>query len=83
MSTLLSVLVLAAVAADYCNSGCANNWIADRYCDQACNVKQCGFDAGDCGTKAFHRLHGVDLVKETTEYSLPKGKQIDLVEVCF
>lgn len=57
----------------YCNAGCANNWIADRYCDQACNVKPCGFDAGDCGTKGFSRLHGIDLNKQVTEYSLPKG----------
>ena len=22
------------VSSDYCHPGCANNWIADKYCDQ-------------------------------------------------
>ena len=58
----------------YCNAGCANNWLADRYCDQACNNKQCGFDAGDCGLDNFHRLARIDLQPNVTEYSLPKGR---------
>jgi len=33
----------------YCNHGCANSWLADKFCDQACNVLPCGFDVGDCG----------------------------------
>lgn len=33
----------------YCNQGCANSWLADKFCDQACNVLACGFDVGDCG----------------------------------
>lgn len=33
----------------YCSQGCANSWLADKFCDQACNVLACGFDAGDCG----------------------------------
>ena len=33
----------------YCNPGCANSWLADKFCDQACNVLSCGFDVGDCG----------------------------------
>lgn len=33
----------------YCNQGCANSWLADKFCDQACNVLLCGFDVGDCG----------------------------------
>ena len=32
-----------------CRKGCADNWLADRYCDAACNLLECGFDAGDCG----------------------------------
>ncbi|KAF2077558.1 hypothetical protein CYY_001176 [Polysphondylium violaceum] len=31
-----------------CNDGCPNNWIGDGFCDQACNVTMCEFDAGDC-----------------------------------
>ena len=34
-----------------CQRGCADNWLADRYCDAACNVAACGFDAGDCGVE--------------------------------
>ncbi|TSK13552.1 N-acetylglucosamine-1-phosphotransferase subunits alpha/beta [Bagarius yarrelli] len=34
----------------FCNQGCANSWLADKFCDQACNVLACGFDVGDCGT---------------------------------
>lgn len=37
----------------YCNQGCANSWLADKFCDQACNVLSCGFDAGDCGQGIF------------------------------
>ncbi|KAL9654864.1 hypothetical protein ABK040_008656 [Willaertia magna] len=32
----------------YCNSNCPNSWIGDRFCDRSCNVKECGFDSGDC-----------------------------------
>ena len=32
-----------------CRKGCADNWLADRYCDATCNHLECGFDAGDCG----------------------------------
>jgi len=53
----------------YCSTGCANNWIADRYCDQSCNVQNCGFDAADCGTDNFNVLHGVMLLPEVDEYS--------------
>lgn len=38
----------------YCNQGCANSWLADKFCDQACNVLACGFDAGDCGQGELH-----------------------------
>ena len=36
---------------NYCNPGCSPSWVGDKYCDPACNVYNCGFDAGDCGTK--------------------------------
>lgn len=39
----------------YCNQGCANSWLADKFCDQACNVLSCGFDAGDCGQGIFNQ----------------------------
>lgn len=62
---------------DYCHSGCANNWIADKYCDQACNHLPCGFDAGDCGTDNFHRLHEIKLGTDNTKqhhYTVPPGE---------
>ncbi|XP_022082815.1 N-acetylglucosamine-1-phosphotransferase subunits alpha/beta-like isoform X2 [Acanthaster planci] len=56
----------------YCNPGCANSWIADRYCDQTCNVAKCGFDAGDCGVDNFPHLFGVD-IKGPVNITIPKG----------
>lgn len=53
----------------YCHSGCANNWIADKYCDQSCNVLQCAFDAGDCGVENFNQLYQVDLWPNQSHYS--------------
>lgn len=31
-----------------CAPGCPQTWIKDGYCDKACNVSECGWDAGDC-----------------------------------
>jgi len=59
----------------YCSQGCANNWIADRYCDQSCNVRACGFDAADCGTASFSQLHGINLDKDVKHYDA-KGTDI-------
>ncbi|XP_040840247.1 N-acetylglucosamine-1-phosphotransferase subunits alpha/beta isoform X1 [Ochotona curzoniae] len=58
----------------YCNQGCANSWLADKFCDQACNVLSCGFDAGDCGQEHFHELYKVTLLPNQTHYVLPKGE---------
>ncbi|XP_037369675.1 N-acetylglucosamine-1-phosphotransferase subunits alpha/beta [Talpa occidentalis] len=58
----------------YCNQGCANSWLADKFCDQACNVLSCGFDAGDCGQDHFHELYKVTLLPNQTHYIIPKGE---------
>ncbi|XP_064599893.1 N-acetylglucosamine-1-phosphotransferase subunits alpha/beta-like [Liolophura sinensis] len=58
----------------YCASGCANNWIADKYCDQSCNVQNCGFDAADCGTENFHQLYGIQFEADKKEYFIPQGE---------
>ncbi|CAB1437116.1 unnamed protein product [Pleuronectes platessa] len=58
----------------YCNQGCANSWLADKFCDQACNVLACGFDVGDCGKEHFDELHGVTLQRNRTLYTLPLGE---------
>ncbi|NWQ86585.1 GNPTA phosphotransferase, partial [Burhinus bistriatus] len=58
----------------YCNQGCANSWLADKFCDQACNVLSCGFDAGDCGQDHFEEMYKVTLQLNQTYYVLPKGE---------
>uniref|UniRef100_A0A5F8H438 N-acetylglucosamine-1-phosphotransferase subunits alpha/beta n=1 Tax=Monodelphis domestica TaxID=13616 RepID=A0A5F8H438_MONDO len=58
----------------YCNQGCANSWLADKFCDQACNVLSCGFDAGDCGQDHFGELYKVTLIPNQTHYIIPKGE---------
>ncbi|KAG8514076.1 N-acetylglucosamine-1-phosphotransferase subunits alpha/beta, partial [Galemys pyrenaicus] len=60
----------------YCNQGCANSWLADKFCDQACNVLSCGFDAGDCGQDHFHELYKVTLLPNQTHYVIPKGEYL-------
>ncbi|XP_043943686.1 N-acetylglucosamine-1-phosphotransferase subunits alpha/beta isoform X2 [Protopterus annectens] len=63
------------VAGDsYCNQGCANSWLADKFCDQACNVLSCGFDAGDCGESHFNQLYRVTLQRNKTHYVIPSGE---------
>ena len=31
-----------------CATGCPDTWLADNYCDSACNNKACEWDMGDC-----------------------------------
>uniref|UniRef100_A0A4W6FFU2 N-acetylglucosamine-1-phosphotransferase subunits alpha/beta n=1 Tax=Lates calcarifer TaxID=8187 RepID=A0A4W6FFU2_LATCA len=54
----------------YCNQGCANSWLADKFCDQACNVLSCGFDVGDCGQGEFK----ANINMNQTRYTLPVGE---------
>ncbi|XP_063783880.1 N-acetylglucosamine-1-phosphotransferase subunits alpha/beta isoform X2 [Pseudophryne corroboree] len=58
----------------YCNQGCANSWLADKFCDQACNVHNCGFDAGDCGQDHFGEMYKINLLLNKTHYVVPKGE---------
>ncbi|KAM9292871.1 N-acetylglucosamine-1-phosphotransferase subunits alpha/beta isoform 3-T3 [Morus bassanus] len=60
----------------YCNQGCANSWLADKFCDQACNVLSCGFDAGDCGQDHFEEMYKVTLQLNQTYYVIPKGEHL-------
>ncbi|XP_066447509.1 N-acetylglucosamine-1-phosphotransferase subunits alpha/beta [Eleutherodactylus coqui] len=60
----------------YCNQGCANSWLADKFCDQACNVLSCGFDAGDCGQDHFGELYKLDMLLNQTHYVVPKGEHL-------
>lgn len=37
----------------YCAPGCSTSWLADKYCDNACNNLNCSFDMGDCGVDKY------------------------------
>ncbi|EDV28564.1 uncharacterized protein TRIADDRAFT_51611 [Trichoplax adhaerens] len=68
----------------YCNLGCADSWVGDKYCDQSCDVASCGFDGGDCGTARYSMLYRVDLHNTTTSVIVPHGLEamyINLTEV--
>ncbi|XP_012941088.1 N-acetylglucosamine-1-phosphotransferase subunits alpha/beta [Aplysia californica] len=58
----------------YCATGCANNWLADKYCDQSCNTYDCGYDAGDCGVSRYDLMYGQTLQAEKTQYVVPAGE---------
>jgi UDP-N-acetylglucosamine-lysosomal-enzyme len=45
----------------YCSVGCSTSWLADKYCDNACNNKNCGYDLGDCGLANFKDIYRIDL----------------------
>uniref|UniRef100_T1IXU8 LNR domain-containing protein n=1 Tax=Strigamia maritima TaxID=126957 RepID=T1IXU8_STRMM len=57
----------------YCSANCANSWLADRYCDQACNVLECAYDTGDCGTTDYNQLYRMDLSILEQNYTVPSG----------
>ena len=42
-----------------CNEGCPSSWLKDGYCDKACNVSECEWDAGDCDGKFNHIISDV------------------------
>ncbi|KAK3088613.1 hypothetical protein FSP39_021285 [Pinctada imbricata] len=60
----------------FCNKGCANNWLADRYCDTACNVHNCGYDVGDCGVDKFSDLYQIQVSSDIMQYTVPQGETI-------
>ncbi|KAM9313503.1 N-acetylglucosamine-1-phosphotransferase subunits alpha/beta [Gastrophryne carolinensis] len=67
---------IAMTGVSYCSQGCANSWLADKFCDQACNVLNCGFDAGDCGQDHFGELYRIALLRNQTSYVVPKGESL-------
>ena len=60
----------------FCSPGCADTWVGDRYCDVACNVAQCGYDAGDCGITQFPELYHIDINQNTDVVHLPRGVSV-------
>ena len=65
----------------FCAPFCQDTWIADSYCDEACNVQTCGYDAGDCGIQQFaENLYQVPFnfnssVKDWN-FTIPKQKTV-------
>ena len=59
--------------AEYCNGGCADSWIGDRYCDANCNIAECGYDAGDCGLDQIKQLFSINAQKIVGPIVLPPG----------
>ncbi|XP_014679876.1 PREDICTED: N-acetylglucosamine-1-phosphotransferase subunits alpha/beta-like, partial [Priapulus caudatus] len=55
----------------HCSRGCANSWVADKYCDGVCSTYECAFDAGDCGDKSFHHMFRVAVTNNDSSYELP------------
>ena len=44
-------------AQPYCAENCLDLWLSDSFCDDSCNVAECGYDAGDCGYSKFINLY--------------------------
>ncbi|XP_059093508.1 N-acetylglucosamine-1-phosphotransferase subunits alpha/beta-like [Tigriopus californicus] len=63
-----------------CSMDCFEDSLGDGFCDESCNVPDCGFDAGDCGTAHFSYLHKVPYKfdRNIREHSvaLPKGTTV-------
>eukprot|EP00794_Sanderia_malayensis_P020317 gene20317-22316_t len=69
--------------AEYCNSGCANSWIGDRYCDINCNVRACGYDAGDCGLAKLRELPSFILDSSSNSIAVPVGIQAFYINLTY
>ena len=47
----------------HCAHGCFPSYLGDFSCDAVCNVRACGFDAGDCGTDSWRLMSTVPLMR--------------------
>ena len=67
-----------------CNEGCLDPWLSDGFCDDGCNVAECGYDMGDCGFAKYPKLHQERPINSTLisglqkvfNYTLPKGVNV-------
>lgn len=68
-----------------CAKSCFDHWIGDKFCDNPCNVPECGFDAGDCGfTRIIAELPGAKIKAKTTKFLVKgniKSMYCDLSEI--
>jgi len=63
----------------YCSPGCSTAWLADKYCDNACNSLNCAFDMGDCGIENFEeKLFGVELFDASSPGQFPMHRVINV-----
>ncbi len=67
---------------DQCSEGCLDPWLADGFCDDGCNVSECGYDLGDCGEAKYDRIHKMAAPDDTSRpqtvfnASMPKGVNV-------
>uniref|UniRef100_A0A672QFH9 N-acetylglucosamine-1-phosphotransferase subunits alpha/beta n=1 Tax=Sinocyclocheilus grahami TaxID=75366 RepID=A0A672QFH9_SINGR len=64
----------------FCNQGCANSWLADKFCDQACNVLACGFDVVVLNSFDLKSLHSLTQQAHTHIYIYNMNRTIKGVE---
>ncbi|KAB7503638.1 N-acetylglucosamine-1-phosphotransferase subunits alpha/beta [Armadillidium nasatum] len=64
---------------EFCAPSCSFSWLADTYCDSACNIRSCGFDAGDCGSRVIkensYRLPVNENMDKNAVLKIPRGEQ--------
>jgi hypothetical protein len=57
-------------------------FLFSSFCNSSCNMADCGFDAGDCGTTSFHLIHRIDSSYDPSvpnwEVKLPAGARFFL-----
>ena len=78
---LQNITIFQEYEKSFCSPYCQNTWIADNYCDDKCNVKECGYDAGDCGIENFAaNLYQVPFVFNASikdwNFRVPDGKTV-------
>ena len=66
-----------------CAENCLDLWLSDSFCDDSCNVAECGYDAGDCGYAKYENLFqapalNISKINKNGNWSveLPKGTTV-------
>jgi len=60
----------AAMEDPFCSPSCLDSWLADSFCDDVCDVAECGFDAGDCGHVEIRFKAVLDEIKPSYDTKL-------------
>ncbi|KAG7159870.1 N-acetylglucosamine-1-phosphotransferase subunits alpha/beta-like [Homarus americanus] len=70
------------VSVEFCAPSCSDLWLADKYCDQSCNIQACGFDGGDCGLDEIKELYSLPApTSYNVTYVLPMGVSVAWLNV--